>query len=84
MLVIRQKAGHRWRLPADYPLMDSQGISVIQDRRRLPDRRKVEYGIDDLKVMLSKVNSLTIVSLVMAINVAFVLMAYALIEAIQN
>ena len=84
MLVIRQKAGRRWGLVADYPLMDSQGISVIQDRRRLPDRRKVEYGIDDLKVMLQKMNSLTIVSLVMAINAAFVLMAYALIVTIQN
>jgi hypothetical protein len=84
MLVIRQNAGRRWRLAADYPLTDIQGISVIQDRRRLPDRRKAEYSVDDLKVMLSKVNSLTIVSLVMAINVAFVLMAYALIVAIQN
>ena len=84
MLVIRQKAGRRWRLTADYPLMDSQGISVIQNRRRLLDRRKVEYCIDDLKVMLSKVNSLTIVSLVMAVNVTFILMAYALIVAIQS
>ena len=84
MLVIRQKAGRRWGLAADYPLMDSQGISVIQDRRRLPDRRKAEYDVNDLKVMLSKVNSLIIVSLVMAINVAFILIAYALIEAIQN
>jgi hypothetical protein len=84
MLVIRQKAGRRWRLAADYPLTDNQGISVIQDRRRLPDRRKAEHGIDDLKIMLSKVNSLTIVSLVIAINMAFVLMAYALIVTIQN
>ena len=83
MLVIRQKAGRRWRLAADYPLTDNQGISVIQDRRRLPDRRKAEYSIDNLKVMLLKVNSLTIVSLVIAVNVAFVLMAYALIVAIQ-
>ena len=83
-LIVRQKGGRRFGLPVEFPLEDSQGISVIQDRRRLPDRRKAEHGIDDLKVMLSKVNSLTIVSLVIAINMAFVLMAYALIVTIQN
>jgi hypothetical protein len=54
-LVARQKGSRRWVLPAEFPLTDSQGLFVIQDRRRLPDRRKAKQGIDDLKVMLSKI-----------------------------
>ena len=53
-LIIRQRGSRRLDLPVEFPLMDSQGLFVIKDRRRLPDRRKAEYGIDDLKVILSK------------------------------
>jgi hypothetical protein len=53
-LVIRQKGSRRWRLPAEFPLTDSQGVFVIQDRRRLPDRRKAEYGLEDMKVIFEK------------------------------
>ena len=53
-MIIRQKGGRRFGLPAEFPLEDSQGVSVIQDRRRLPDRRKEKYGLDDLKVILTK------------------------------
>jgi hypothetical protein len=53
-MIIRQKGGRRFDLPAEFPLEDSQGVSVIQDRRRLPDRRKEKYGLDDLKVILTK------------------------------
>ena len=80
----RQKGSRRFDMPAEFPLEDSQRIIVIQDRRRLPDRRKAEHSHNDLKAMLSKMNSLTIVSLVLAINAAFALMAYALMVAIQN
>ena len=84
ILIERQKGSRRFDMPVEYPLEDSQGVIVIQDRRRWSDRRKAEHSIDDQKVIVSKMNSLTIVSLVIAINMAFVLMAYALIEAIQN
>ena len=53
-MIIRQKGGRRFDLPAEFPLEDRQGVSVIQDRRRLPDRRKEKYGLDDLKVILTK------------------------------
>ena len=53
-LVIRQKGSRRWRLPAEFPLTDRQGVFVIQDRRRLPDRRKTEYELDDMKVIFAK------------------------------
>ena len=51
-LVERQKGNRRRELPAEFPLMDNQGLSVIQDRRRLPDRRKAKRDIDDLKYTL--------------------------------
>jgi hypothetical protein len=56
-LIIRQKGSRRFDLPIEFPLEDSQGVFVIQNRRRLPDRRKTECGLDDLKVILSKMGS---------------------------
>jgi hypothetical protein len=53
-LVIRQKGSRRWRLPVEFPLKDCQEVLVIQDRRRLPDRRKAEYELDDMKVIFEK------------------------------
>ena len=56
-LVVREKGSRRVELPARFPLIDSQGVLVASDRRQLPDRRKQQYGIDDLKVILSKMSS---------------------------
>ena len=42
---------------AEFPLTDSQGLLVAQDRREIPDRRKTVYGRNDLKVILSKMAS---------------------------
>ena len=57
MVVIRQKGSRRMDLPTEFPLTDSQGLLVIQDRREIPDRRKAEHGLNDLKVILSKMGS---------------------------
>ena len=48
-LMVRQRGSRRFGLPVDFPLMDSQEVIVIQDRRRLPDRRKVKNDFDDQK-----------------------------------
>jgi hypothetical protein len=56
-MLVRQKDSRRSDIQAKFPLEDSQGTIVIQDRRRLLDRRKEAYGIDDLKVILSKMAS---------------------------
>jgi hypothetical protein len=53
-LIARQKGCRRHNIPNEFPLVDSQGIVVINDRRRLRDRRKAKYGLDDLKVILAK------------------------------
>lgn len=53
-LVVRQRGSRRFGLPVDFPLTDNQGLHVIHDRRRQPDRRKSRHDIEDLKVILSK------------------------------
>jgi hypothetical protein len=53
-LITRQKGSRRLDLPVEFPLEDGQGLLVIQDRRQLQDRRKPKYGIEDLRVILSK------------------------------
>ena len=53
-LVMRQKSNRRFDLPVKFPLTDCQGIAVIQDRRRLPDRRKAAASLIDLMIVLSK------------------------------
>ena len=45
-MLVRQKGSRRSDIQAKFPLEDSQGTIVIQDRRRLPDRRKEKQGID--------------------------------------
>lgn len=41
-------------MPVVFPLTDCHGVFVSEDRRLLADRRKQEYGLDDLKVILAK------------------------------
>ena len=53
-LVVRQRGSRRFELPVEFPLTDNQGLSVIRDRRRVPDRRKSKHDIEDLKVILAK------------------------------
>ncbi len=52
-MIIRQKGDRRFNLPIEFPLMDSQGVFVIKDRRTLTDRRKAKDDLDDLIVMIS-------------------------------
>ena len=53
-MVVRQKGDRRFNLPVEFPLMDSQGVFVIKDRRLLSDRRKANDNPDDLMIMLSE------------------------------
>jgi len=41
--IVRQKGSRRMVFPAEFPLVDDQGVVVVQDRRRLPDRRKAQH-----------------------------------------
>jgi hypothetical protein len=56
-LIERQKGRRRYDLPVEFPLQDSDEVFVFHDRRRLHDRRKKKYGLDDLKIMLMKISN---------------------------
>lgn len=55
--VLNRTRTRRTTLNADLPLIDSQGTIVLQDRRKLADRRKAKCGIEDLRVILEKLAS---------------------------
>ena len=56
-IIARQKGNRRWDLPHEFPLVDSQGILVMRDRRRLADRRKDIRDLDDLVAILCRIPS---------------------------
>ena len=47
--ITRQKGSRRYDLPAETPLVDSNGVLVLEDRRQIPDRRQPIHDINDLK-----------------------------------
>ncbi len=55
--VVRQRGSRRFYLPVEFPLTDSRGVIVLQDRRQLPDRRKVKNDFDAQKDMHTKMAS---------------------------
>ena len=88
-LVARQAGSRREDSPVEFPLTDRQGLLVDRDRRQHPDRRRIGYGHVPLRAALYKKrgrirNRLIFISLIVATNAAFILLAYALIVAIQN
>jgi hypothetical protein len=56
-IIARQKGNRRWDLPHEFPLVDSQGILVMCDRRKLTDRRKTLGDLDDLIAILSRIST---------------------------
>ena len=86
-LIEKQNGTRRGRTHVEFPLTDSQGVYVEKDRRRLPDKRGPEHNIDDYlktesRVMWRRaVQTVIVVSLLVAANVTFVLLVYALIMA---
>jgi len=88
-LVARQVGSRRKDSPVEFPLTDSQGLLVDKDRRRHPDRRRIGYGHVPLRAALYKKrghirNRLIFISIIVATNAAFILLAYALFVATQN
>ena len=56
-LRVRQIDSRRLDLPVEFPLTDSRSVIVIQDRRRLADRRKVINDFVAQKGVLTKMAS---------------------------
>lgn len=52
--ITRQKGSRRYDLPAEFPLVDSDEVLVLEDRRQIPDRRHPIHDINDLKAILPK------------------------------
>jgi hypothetical protein len=50
----RSKGQRRWGLEVTFPLVDSNGLTVIRDRRTLPDRRLDNISLDDRLTLLSE------------------------------
>jgi len=48
-IIVRKKGSRRMIFPAEFPLVDNQGVVVLQDRRRIPDRRKASHVSSDLR-----------------------------------
>ena len=53
-LIVRQRGSRRSDLPVKLPLTDSRGVTIIQERRRLSDRRKVKNHLHDQKIITMK------------------------------
>jgi hypothetical protein len=56
-IIARQKGNRRWDLPHEFPLVDSQGVLVMCDRRRLSDRRKTHGDLENLMAILSRIST---------------------------
>jgi len=54
MIRRRQPGDRRWGLPAEFPLVDSGGLLVPVDRRRLQNRRKAKVTLEEVKILLSQ------------------------------
>jgi hypothetical protein len=56
-IIARQKGNRRWDLPHEFPLVDSQGVLVMCDRRKLTDRRQTDVDLDTLMIILSRIST---------------------------
>jgi hypothetical protein len=54
ILIVRQRGSRRSDLPVEFPLTDGQGVTIIQERRRSPDRRKVKKDLHEQKIITMK------------------------------
>ena len=50
----RSRGQRRWGLEVTFPLVDSNGVTVIRDRRSLPERRLDNISLDDRLTLLSE------------------------------
>ena len=57
LTVVRQRVSRRLNLPVEFPLTDSGNVAVIQDRRRLHDRRTAINNFVDQTGILKKMVS---------------------------
>ncbi len=54
MVERRNMGQRRWDLDAGFPLKDSNGTTVIAERRRMSDRRLVNTSLEERLMMFSE------------------------------
>ena len=54
ILIVRQRGSRRSNLPVEFPLTDSREVTIIQERRWLPDRRMVKNDLHNQKIVTMK------------------------------
>lgn len=50
----RSRGQRRWGLEVSFPLIDGNGVTVIRDRRSIPDRRLANISLDDRLTLFSE------------------------------
>ena len=50
----RSEGKRRWELATEFPLKDSNGVTVVTNRRQLKDRRLHNTTLEDRLMMLSE------------------------------
>ena len=50
----RSKGQRRWGLDQEFPLKDSDGVTVVTNRRKLTDRRLHNTSLEDRLMMFSE------------------------------
>jgi hypothetical protein len=50
----RSRGQRRWGLEVTFPLVDSNGVTVIRDRRTLPDRRLDNISLEERLTLFSE------------------------------
>ena len=56
-MIKRCPGDRRWELYADFPLIDSDGLHILRDRRSGRDRRKMAEKFEDMLVLFSELPS---------------------------
>ena len=50
----RSRGKRRWGLEVSFPLIDKNGVTVIRDRRSIPDRRLNNISLEERLTLLSE------------------------------
>ena len=50
----RSRGQRRWGLEVSFPLIDGNGVTVIRDRRNMPDRRLANISLYDRLTLFSE------------------------------
>jgi hypothetical protein len=50
----RSRGQRRWGLNTEFPLIDSDGVTVVSNRRHMPDRRLENISLEERLTLFSE------------------------------